>query len=149
MDFDIDFDIHKTLIELEPEAWDPAGIDPALFRLASKPVRKLGPAELHALLNANLCLTYVVPLTLELLRDDPFLEATEFPGDLLMAALEADNRFWIEEYDLWVVMIEILEGAITHIHDRIQREELPEYLPWHVSDEFIVAVQHFRNIHPD
>lgn len=149
MDFEIDFDIRKTLIELEPEAWDPAEVDPSLFRLASKPLRKLGPAELKALIASNLCLAYTLPMALEMLRDEPFLQAHEYPGDLLTATLEADNRFWIEHYDLWLVMIEILEGAITYIHDRIQREELPEYLPWHVGDDFIAAVLHFRNIHPD
>ncbi len=148
---EIAFNTYRSLLELAPAAWEGAEDDPDLAavaqRLAPKPVRRLTPAELHALLVRNLCLAHTAPLALERLSDDPFLEAAQYPGDLLTALLESDYRFWSEQPELWAAAIEVLETAVGLITRRMEQEERGDYLPWHLGDDFMAALVHFRGLH--
>lgn len=151
IDVPMDFDIYKSLIELEPEQWDPDSLSPLqaqmALKLAGKPLRKLAPPELEALIAENLGLPFLVPLAVERLREEPFLQAARHPGDLLTTVMEVDLRFWLERYDLWLTMIEILEEAVRQINARIEAEGREKYLPWHLGDDFMGALLHFRGIH--
>lgn len=145
------FDMRKPLLELEPNLYEQAGGDDdramVLRRLGNKPVRRLSPAELRELIARHLALRFTVPLAIERLTDDPFLEAQRYPGDLLTAVLEADTRFWVDHEDLWWTMIPVLEKAVQAINEHVAREEHADYLPWHLGDEFMAALLHFRGIH--
>jgi len=78
---------------LDADAVDAAGdLGPAVLRAATLPLRRLGVAELYVLLRLDLALSVVVPMVLERLIDSPYLQATEYPGDLLTALLETDAR---------------------------------------------------------
>jgi len=151
MGIDVDFDTGKTLLQLEPEVWDPDELDHEFGEIAqhlvNKPLRKFSPAELHALIAQNMSLRYVAPLAIERLEADPFLEAGQYPGDLLTALLESDTRFWLEHYDLWCAVAGILATTVETIGKRMQEEEREDYMPWHVGDEFMAALLHFRALH--
>ena len=147
----VDFDTHKPLYALDAEGCEAAAVDDdgaaVVRRLAQKPVRRLSVAELCELIRRNIGLPYLVPLAIERLTDDPFLEAQQFPGDLLEAVLESDTRFWCEREDLWCAMIDVLELAVGIINRRVQEEGREDYLPWHLGDNFMAALLHFRGIH--
>lgn len=147
---DLDFDIHRSLLELDPETWQPdaleADIWPVAQRIASRPVRKLSPADLEWLLSNQLCLRYAVPLAMDRLAQDPFLQAARHSGDLLTAVLEVDSRFWLDNYEWWLEMAGILEQALRLVTEKMQAEG-GEYLPWHIGDELIAAALHFRGLH--
>ena len=151
MGADIDFDPHKTLMQLDPDAWDPDALDPEwgvfVQRLANKPLRKFLPTEMYALLQRQLGLPFVVPLAINRLEADPFLQAAQYPGDLLTVLIEVDSRFWNERYDLWDAMMSMLDQVWTRIQTRMEEEQRGDYLPWHLSDEFMAALLHFRSIH--
>lgn len=144
-------DEHKSLIELDASLHDSSCLDDdramVLLRLGNKPLRRLNPAELRELIARNLGLQFLVPLAIERLADDPFLEAQHYAGDLLTAVLEADSRFWLDNEPLWWDMIPILEKAVERINARILEEGSEEYLPWRLGDEFMAALLHFRSIH--
>jgi hypothetical protein len=148
---DPDIDMRKPLAELDPETWAPESLDesawPVARRCAHKPLRRLTPAELRALVQHGLALRHVVPVAVDKLAGDPFLTAQDYPGDLLTAVLEADTRFWVDHEDLWWSVIPILEHAMEIIEERVAREERADYLPWHLGDDFMAALLHFRGIH--
>lgn len=151
MSLDPPFDTRKSLLELAPGLYDEISGDDdrtmVLRRLGNKPARRLSPAELRELIARHMALRFTVPLAIERLADDPFLEAQRHPGDLLTAVLEADTRFWIDHEDLWWAMIPLLEKAVEIINARMAQEERADYLPWHLGDEFMAALLHFRSIH--
>ena len=154
MAVEIQFDVQKSLLELEPENWDVANLDEQQLaiaqRCAAKPLRRLGLTELYLLLRENLALPYVAPLAIQRLEGEPFLEAATHRGDLLTALMESDSRFWMEHYALWLDVIPLLEAAVVQIQEHLQREAEEEgevYLPWHVGDDFMGALLHFRGIH--
>lgn len=146
-----DIDIRKSLAELDPDAWAPEALDEAAWpiarRCAHRPLRRLSPAELRALIQQGLALRFVVPAALGKLADNPFLEAQDYPGDLLTAVLEADTRFWVDNEALWWDVMPILEQAVEVINRRVEAEERADYLPWHLGDDFMAALLHFRAIH--
>lgn len=142
---------YKTLLELDQTLHDPSRLDDdramAMRRLGNKPLRRLNPAEMRELIARNLGLPFLVPLAMERLAEEPFLEAQLHAGDLLTAVLEADTCFWIDNEELWCEMIPILEKAVERINARIQEEGSEDYLPWRLGDEFMAALLHFRSIY--
>lgn len=147
-----DFDIHRTLAQLDPETWQSDALDPEWYdiggRLSVKAVRRLSPADLHWLIGHQLSLPFTVVLAMPLLSEDPFLAAGAHPGDLLTTVLEVDIRYWQAHYDHWVDMAGILAHALDQVHEKMQAAG-GEYLPWFMGDELMVAAIHFRGIfHP-
>lgn len=149
---DFDFDMRLSLMELDPNGWKqnalPDDLPQAMFRLGQKPVRKLNAAELLHLLRFHLSLAYVAPLALDKLSADPLLAAEKYPGDLLTALMESDSRFWLDREELWAEVLEVAAHALESIQERMVKEELGDYLPACVGDDFMGALLHFRGLHP-
>ena len=76
-----------TLTELEEVDWGPASFDSwlvhSVHRLRNVPLRDLSPGDLRLLIGQRVGLRYLIPLALEVLSRDPFIDASYFPGDLL------------------------------------------------------------------
>lgn len=147
----ISFDTSRSLVDLEEEGWT---FDPELYGaprhahgLVTKPVQRLTPQELLQLIHWNISLRYTVPAAIARMMGDPFLKAGAHEGDLLVALLQSDSRFWRANYDLWCVMVDLLARAITDVAARVEAEEAGEYLPQFLGDDFMAAVMHFRDIH--
>ena len=142
-------DTRQSLLQL----WSASGQDldvcaeevPA--HLLTKPLRRLSLAELCYLLEQQAGLEFLAPLAVEKLQDDPLVQAHQYPGDLLVALLETRSLFWRGEHTLWLEVIALLETAVTRITRAAEQEELGEYLPAYLGDNFMGALLHFRGIH--
>ncbi|MFH9469706.1 contact-dependent growth inhibition system immunity protein [Streptomyces clavifer] len=65
--------------------------------LLIKPVVRqgeLGPADLRILMSQQVALSYVLPLTVRMLLEEPLLDASFYQGDLLLAAVSAPASAW-------------------------------------------------------
>ena len=84
-----------TLEQLESDVWPPTDVHTNLIdtchRLRKKPVEELSAGELRIMIGQKLGLRYLVPLALDLLENDPLMDATFYPGDLLEAVVSADE----------------------------------------------------------
>jgi hypothetical protein len=98
------FDRRKTLEELESEAWDAPEYESHLVTtihsLRHKPLTELTVEELRIMIGQSVGLRYLVPLALELLSSDPFVEGDYYRGDLLHSVLHVGASFWTERPDL-------------------------------------------------
>ncbi len=88
----------RTLEQLENDVWSKTDIHTSLIdtchRLRRVPVDSLRPADIRLLLGQRIGVRHLVPRAIDLLKTDPMLDASFFPGDLLTAVLRADeNRF--------------------------------------------------------
>jgi len=115
-------------------------------QVLNKKLRKVNAAELHFLLQRNIALHAIAPVALERLQGDALLKAGAYPGDLLVALMEANSAFWLENYELWCAVIPVLEGAINTIRERADAEDLGEYMPFYLGDDFMGALMHFRDL---
>jgi hypothetical protein len=84
----------KSVDELEGYA-PPEGSAPEPVRAARRvPVGRLAAREALLLLDRGQATRHVLPRALELLEADPWLQAHDHDGDLLVTALELDPAQW-------------------------------------------------------
>ncbi|MFI8500606.1 contact-dependent growth inhibition system immunity protein [Streptomyces sp. NPDC085524] len=116
--------LNRTLDELDPPRWrDPAGDATHLVRkvhaLRCIPLGELQPADLRTLISQRVGLPYVLPLAVQLLLDEPLLDAYFYEGDLLLAAVDAPASAWAVLPELAAqlgAVIEALpEAAVTDL----------------------------------
>jgi len=149
---ELPFNEYHTLTQLDPDTWSAVDLDdPELAllakRVATKPVRRLEPGELLPLLRRDLSLPFAVPLAMAKLEAEPFLRAATHPGDLLVAALEVDSVFWKTHKPLWMEMMLLLGEAASRVERARESQELGDYYPEFVGEDFMAALLHFRGLH--
>lgn len=92
------FDRRKSLQELENEDWGKPDYDSDLVRtchhLRLVPLEQLEPGDLRSMIGQQISLFFLVPLALEKLEENPLIEGTYYPGDLLKVVLEVPETFW-------------------------------------------------------
>jgi hypothetical protein len=141
----------ESLAQLDPDTWEAVAEDeehgPALLRVAQKPLRRLEAGELLYLLQRNLCLEHVVPVALDRLEGTPFLQAAQYPGDLLTALMEAEEQFWRDHREHWERVILLLGQGIEELEHAREAQELGEedYAAF-VGENLMAAALHFKGI---
>ncbi|WP_369779856.1 contact-dependent growth inhibition system immunity protein [Streptomyces sp. R33] len=87
----------RTLDELDPPRWAPPVSDATrlvrkVHELRRIPLGELGPADLRTLISQQVALSYVLPLAVRLLLEEPLLDAYFYEGDLLLATASVPVR---------------------------------------------------------
>lgn len=86
----------RTLEQLENHVWlepkDSTSLIDTCHRLRRIPIDLLSAGDLRLLLGQRIGVRFLIPRAIELLGEDPLLEATYFPGDLLTAVLRAGEK---------------------------------------------------------
>ncbi|MFG3296598.1 contact-dependent growth inhibition system immunity protein [Streptomyces sp. NPDC048179] len=82
----------RCLEELERDRWPapPAGasrLAVTVHALRRRPVGELSVEDLHLMIGQNVGLAHLLPLAVEILRDDPMAQGDLYEGDLLSAVL--------------------------------------------------------------
>ena len=88
----------KSIDELEGVSVDPpfeSGMIESISQARKVPIRDLSPAALRLLVSQGIALSYIYPLALEKLEERPLLWAQLYVGDLLSAALHAEEKYGI------------------------------------------------------
>ncbi len=89
---------NRSLEELENDVWEEPAfrshITVTCTQARKKPLCQLTDEELRCMIGQKIGLAYLLPLAVERLQDDPLLEASMFPGDLLTVLLRLDPEEW-------------------------------------------------------
>ena len=89
----------RSLTQLESDDWGPPNFPSSLVerihRLRYLPLERFGAGELRVCIGQKMSLSILVPLALERLEEDPFLEGDFYEGDLLAAVLRVEEAHWI------------------------------------------------------
>lgn len=91
----------QSLEEIEGRFWgDPppgsTGLVKDIHAWRQVPIGLLGAEGLRALLEQRRGTATLMPLALDLLEEDPLLEAIYYPGDLLAMVVHARAEYWAE-----------------------------------------------------
>jgi len=93
-----DFDRHKSLQDLEQDDWGEPTFDSYVVRsshrLRRKPLIEFTVEDFRVMIGQGIGLSFLIPLALERLEDEPLAAGDFYPGDLLAAVLRADEGFW-------------------------------------------------------
>lgn len=116
-----DFIKAKSLQQLEQRVWDEPSFDSYLVktchRLWQKPLADFTTEDLRMMIGQAIGLRWLVPLALEKLAADPFIEGDFFPGDLLFAVLRVEDTFWANHPDMVTEVKAITQGAKAALVD--------------------------------
>jgi hypothetical protein len=112
----------KSISELEGWNWkDPipspdnsSSVVLRFYRLHRTPIKNLEVGDLRFLIGQNSALEYLVPLAIDQLRKDPFIEAEYYPGDLLWAMYLNNNdpNYSISHPDQREVLVRLYDTQV-------------------------------------
>jgi contact-dependent growth inhibition (CDI) system CdiI-like immunity protein len=89
----------RTLEQIDGQDWGdpdtaPTGMVARCMRLRRTPLRDFTLGDLRLLVSQQIGLRTLVPTALQLILNEPLLEADFYPGDLLSALLRIDEAYW-------------------------------------------------------
>lgn len=103
----------RSLQELEKQDWGEATFPSSLVRtchaLRRKPLRDLTVEDLRIMIGQNIGLSYLIPLALEHVQQDPLAAGDFFPDDLLASVLQVQADFWQTHPTLRQVIEDMVE----------------------------------------
>jgi hypothetical protein len=96
--------LRKSVCQLEGWNWtwevpvegDSSYVERNYYRLHNIPIKDFDVADLQFMIGQNAALEYLVPIAIEKLKENIFLEAEYYKGDLLYSLLSINNKpnFW-------------------------------------------------------
>jgi hypothetical protein len=95
---DMQFDRGKTLQELENCDWgEPhylSSLVVTCHKLRRTPLNQFTSADLRVMIGQKISLEFLIPIALEQLEANPFVQAYFYRGDLLAAVLQVEKSYW-------------------------------------------------------
>lgn len=112
----------QSLEELEQQEWgDPSTAPTPLVKrcieLSKVSIDSFSVSDLRLMIGQKFGLLFLVPIAIEKLQKDIFIEADYYEGDLLAAVLAINSEFWKENQNCWKQINELISS---------KREELKE-----------------------
>lgn len=114
------YDTSKSLEQLENNFWPDeskylTGLVEKCHLFRKKSVSSLTIEELRLLIGQNIGLTYLIPIALNTLEQNPFVEGDFYPGDLLNSVLKSDINYWKENAASRNIMLSIIDKSQTQM----------------------------------
>lgn len=107
--------------------------------LRKKNLRNFTVEDIRILTGQNIGLEYLVPMAIDVLRDNIFAEGDFYEGDLLKSVLTVDRSYWKTNYREWEIVKELFDS---------KEEELKEYdTSKTIKKGWFEAYQEFLQIH--
>lgn len=108
-------DTRKTLAELEGDRGrEPKGdtsLTKRCHRLRREPLHALSVEDLRVLLSQSISPEVLLPLALETLEINPYVEGDHYEGDLLAAVMRLDKKAWRTAQSSPAELIETIQEA--------------------------------------
>ncbi|GLW51349.1 hypothetical protein Stsp02_70100 [Streptomyces sp. NBRC 14336] len=129
----------RTLDELDPPRWeepDASNATPLVRRVHALRRARLGeltPADLRTLVSQQVGLSFVLPLAVRLLLEEPMLDAYFYEGDLLFAVVNAPASAWALLPDLADQLRDVIKHLPEHAAETLPpgaAEELARFANW-------------------
>ncbi|WP_308310983.1 contact-dependent growth inhibition system immunity protein [Streptomyces sp. GbtcB6] len=116
----------RSLEELEHDYWPAPSADATRLvatthALRRRPISELAVEEMRLLIRQEVGLPHLLPLALEVLRDNPMAEGDMYAGDLLSAVLSRNPVVWAEFPELRQELRGIV-SKLTGLPSDLQRE---------------------------
>lgn len=115
----IDFDMGRSLQELEGVDWGEPGYESSLviecYRLRRVPLKEFDVENIRRMIGQQIGLRYLVPLALRELRQRPHAEGNLYEGALLHAVLSIDADFWEARPDLAGDLLTLVNNLSSEI----------------------------------
>ncbi|MFF2126737.1 contact-dependent growth inhibition system immunity protein [Streptomyces olivochromogenes] len=109
----------RSLEELERDRWqappaDATRLVATVHALRSRPIGTLTVEDLRLLIGQDVGLPVLLPLAVEVLRDNPLAEGDMYEGDLLSAVLTRSPAVWSAQPEL-AKQLNFIVGGLTDL----------------------------------
>ncbi|MFI5991801.1 contact-dependent growth inhibition system immunity protein [Streptomyces sp. NPDC051362] len=119
----------RSLEELERACWPAPSVEATRLvatahALRRRPIGELTVEDLRLLVGQDIGLPYLLPLALEVLRENPMAEGDMYEGDLLSAVLARNPSVWTECSELsgeLRVIVSKLTDLPPDLQQRVER----------------------------
>lgn len=133
----------QTLEHLENHVWPKANdnlsrLEITCNTLRKKPLKDFTVEEFRVMISQNLGLPYLMPLAIEILREDIMAQGDFYEGDLLKCVLTSDKTYWIQQKDQRDLICNLFEK------NRIIIEEIDTTIE--IKKELFDSFELFKNI---
>ena len=91
------------------------------LELCKVPLDQFSFEDLRLMIGQDFSLRYLIPLAIEHLKRDIFVEGDLFPGDLLKNVLSVDTNFWINNKHLWTEVNDLIKNR----RDELASNKIP------------------------
>lgn len=111
---------NKSIENLEKQNYGdpnaaPSNMIKRCLELSKMPVGEFVVEDLRLMIGQGFSYRYLIPLALEQLRFDIFVEGDFYPGDLLKNVLSIDTEFWREHKHLWIEVDELIKNRLDEL----------------------------------
>lgn len=109
----------KTLENLEKDFWGKPDYDSHLVtrchELRKLPLDGFTTEDLRIMIGQQISLDHLIPLALEVLTIDLFVEGDFFEGDLLKNVLTIETDFWNKNKNYWATLDNLIKDRRSEI----------------------------------
>lgn len=117
---------HKSIENLEKQDFGnpidaPTNMVKRCLELCKVPLDQFSVEDLRLMIGQDFSLRYLIPLAIEHLKTDIFVEGDLFPGDLLKNVLSVDTNFWINNKPLWTEVNDLIKNR----RDELASNKIP------------------------
>lgn len=91
------------------------------LELCKIPLEEFSVEDLGLMIGQNFSLRYLIPLAIEHLQVDIFVEGNYYPGGLLKNVLLVDTGFWLDNAELWAQV----NGLIEDKRSELEMQKIP------------------------
>ena len=127
-------DINKSIEELENDYWGEPTFDSYIIttchKARQKPIKSLSNEEIRCLIGQKIGLRFLLPIAVNILKNEPLIDITYFEGDLLLTLLRLDTSDWEDnqnELQLFNIVIQDNRLQIEKCKE-IQSELIEKYI---------------------
>ena len=118
------FSANLSIEELEKDKWKepdffPTDLVEKCFKYRKIPVKDLTTEQLRTLIGQNIGLKYLIPLTIERLRNNVLAEGDFYPGDLLNAVITSEVVYWKANPVLHKTIAELIDSHLEILQQNI------------------------------
>jgi len=122
----------KSIENLEKDFWgqspkDSTPLVDKVHRLRTIQIEKLEPKDIRLLISQNVGLNFLIPVALDLLRDDIFIATELFEGDLLKSVITVDNKFWNNNKELKDQLDGLLKSYSNEDKEKFRKGNFDEW----------------------
>ena len=117
MDLDTSKSLTQLLGPLAKDTTDSSALKTTCLTLYEKPLKDFTVENLRVMIGQNIGLEFLIPLAVEVLQENPFVEGDYYPGDLLSAVVKVEPVFWQNHQDFYWRVSEIVAGLPSLMRD--------------------------------
>lgn len=128
---DMILDKKKSLLELENIGWkgnvpskDDSYVIRNSYKLYHKNLHELSVEDIRFLIGQKIGLRFIMPLAIDILREDLFAEGDYYEGDLLKNVLNVDSSYWSINIELKDNLIELCNSNMWKMDELDIAEEI-------------------------